>query len=83
MFRCWILHIPLCLLWQPHYTMAFSFIVLMISLFHFSFEDRASLLQPLRGRLLSGLFEDYRWHVLSADAWFTLGLHDLYAFRNE
>ena len=41
----------------------------MLSLFHFSFEDRASLLQPLLGLLLRGLFEDYRWHVLSADAW--------------
>ena len=61
--------------------MAFSFIGLR--LFHFSFEGKASLLQLLRGLLLSGLFEDYRWHVLSDDAWFTLRLHDLYAFRNE
>ena len=57
MLRCWILHLPLSLLWQPHYTMALSFIGL--SLFHFSIKDRASLLQPLRGLLLRGLFVDY------------------------
>ena len=65
----------------PSVLLAFSFIGL--SLFHFSVEERASPLQHLRGRLWSVLFEDYGWHVLSADAWFTLGLHDLYAFRNE
>ena len=66
----------------PSVLLAFSLIGL--SLFHFSVEERASPLQHRRGRLWSVLFEDYRWHVLSADAWFTLlGLHDLYAFRNK
>ena len=75
MFRCWILHLPLCLLWQPHYpirVLALSFIGL--SLFHFSCEERARLLQQLRGLLLSALFADCRWHELSADAWFYPGI---------
>ena len=49
----------------PSVLLAFSFIGL--SLFHFTFEERARLLQPLRGLSLSGI---------------TLRLHDLCTFRN-
>ena len=37
----------------------------------FFVEERARLLIPQRELLFSGLFADYRWHQLSADAWWS------------
>ena len=72
MFRCWILHLPLCLLWQPHYTIrAFDLFLYWAWFVSFYVEERARLLPPLRELLFNRLFADYRWHQLSADGWWS------------
>ena len=72
MFRCWILYQPLCLLWQPHYTIrTFDLSLYWAWFVSFFVVERARLLQPLQELLFSGLFVDYRWHQLSADAWWS------------
>ena len=72
MFRCWILYLPLCLLWQPHYTIrTFDLSLYWAWFVSFFVVERARLLQPLQELLFSGLFTDYRWHQLSADAWWS------------
>ena len=87
MFRCWILHLPLCLLWQTHNTsllLAFSFI--RLSLFHFRVKEKARLLQPLRGFFCwvgySQITGDMCYQMMFV---FTLGLrmHVRCTFRNE
>ena len=59
------------LLWQPHYPIRAFRLLLYWTLFYFSVEERVRLSRPLRGLLLIGLFADYRWHELSADAWWS------------
>ena len=66
MFRGWILHLPLCLFGNripPSVLSVSSFTGL--SLFHFSVEEGARLLQVLQGLLSRGLFTDQVACVIS------------------
>ena len=46
MLRCWILHLPLCLLWQPQYPCFCTFPSLGFGLFHFTSKKERGCYTP-------------------------------------
>ena len=86
MFRCWILHLPLCLLWQPQYPCFCTFPLLGFGLFHFTSNKERGCYTPA-GTFVVGYSQitgGMSYQLMPGGPLmpgFTLGLHDLCTFR--
>ena len=87
MFRCWILHLPLCLLWQPQYPCFCTFPLLGFGLFHFTSEKERGCYTPAGGTFVMGYSQiagGMSYQLMPGGPLmpgFTLRLHDLCTFR--
>ena len=83
MFRCWILHLPLCLLWQSHYPIRASALSFMdLVCFILASKKERGCYNPCGGRCwvrYSQIAGGMSYQLMPG---FILGLHDLCTFRN-